>query len=195
MAATSAIEWTDATWNPIVGCTRVSEGCRNCYAERLTWRRAHMGVEKYQGLTKRVGGAIRWTGEVRLVHEALVQPLRWWQPKRIFVNSMSDLYHEKVRDAWLTRIFDVMVRADWHTFQILTKRRVSKLDTTDTPTPAETTSKTPPKEVDPRPAAARTKAQKYARRIIQLGFRALRKSTPLTRNVKQQLLDLVGDIR
>jgi protein gp37 len=116
------IEWATDVWNPLVGCTRVSPGCQHCYAERQAFRAAAMGIARYEGLTKKVGGEIRWTGEVRLVESALDLPLRWRRPRRIFVNSMSDLFHEKVSDDWLDKIFAVMALAPQHTYQILTKR-------------------------------------------------------------------------
>ncbi len=130
MGDRSAIEWTEASWNPLVGCSRVSEGCRHCYAERQAFRAAAMGISRYDGITKKVGEEIRWTGEVRLVESALDLPLRWKAPRRIFVNSMSDLFHEKVADEWIDQIFAVMVltarrssdASGPHTFQILTKR-------------------------------------------------------------------------
>jgi protein gp37 len=110
----TGIEWTDATWNPVRGCSRVSEGCRNCYAERFASR----GLPGYEGLTK--GG--KWTGDVRLVPEALDRPLKWKAPRRIFVNSMSDLFHESLAFEDILRIFEVMEKAKQHTFQVLTKR-------------------------------------------------------------------------
>jgi protein gp37 len=118
----TAIEWSEATWNPLAGCTRVSSGCTRCYAERTAYRLAAMGNEHYLGLTKKVGSEIRWTGEVRLVESALDLPLRWKKPRRIFVNSMSDLFHESVKDEWIAAIFAVMFLAGQHTYQILTKR-------------------------------------------------------------------------
>jgi protein gp37 len=111
MSEHSAIEWTDATWNPVTGCTKVSPGCKNCYAERLAFRLRAMGNSRYRN-----GFAIT------LHADQLVLPLRWRRPKRIFVNSMSDLFHEAVPDDYIRRVFDVMVQARWHTFQILTKR-------------------------------------------------------------------------
>jgi protein gp37 len=93
-----------------------------CYAERQAYRAAAMGIERYIGLTKKVGDEIRWTGEVRVVEAALTLPLRWTRPRRIFVNSMSDLFHEKVTDEAIDRIFAVMALTPWHTYQILTKR-------------------------------------------------------------------------
>ena len=121
MGDQSTIEWTQATWNPTVGCSRVSEGCRHCYAERQAFRAAAMGISRYDGITKKIGGEIRWTGEVRLVESALALPLRWKRPRRIFVNSMSDLFHEAVPDGWVMRILNVMARTP-HVYQILTKR-------------------------------------------------------------------------
>jgi protein gp37 len=121
MGATTGISWTDATWNPIRGCSRVSEGCRHCYAEMLAGRFSGPG-QPYEGLAKKVGGEARWTGEVRFIEKHLEDPLRWRKPRRIFVNSMSDLFHERVADEWLDRIFVVMALAPHHTFQVLTKR-------------------------------------------------------------------------
>jgi protein gp37 len=126
MADRTKIEWTDATWNPIRGCTRVSEGCRNCYAEVMAARFSDPGQWGH-GLAQRValpGGGTdhRWTGKVELVDAALDLPLRWRSPRRIFVNSTSDLFHEKVPDEWIDMVFAVMAVAPQHTFQVLTKR-------------------------------------------------------------------------
>lgn len=121
MADRSKIEWTEATWNPLRGCTRVSAGCQHCYAERVADRFSGPG-QPYEGLVKRVGGEPRWTGRVDFVESALDQPLRWKKPRMIFVNSMSDLFHESVPDAWIDRIFAVMALCPQHVFQILTKR-------------------------------------------------------------------------
>lgn len=107
----TGIEWTDATWNPVTGCTKVSPGCKHCYAERLAVRLRAMGNPRY-----RRGFA------VTLQPDLLSLPLRWRQPRRIFVNSMSDLFHEAVPGDYVRRVFDVMEQADWHIFQILTKR-------------------------------------------------------------------------
>jgi len=107
----SAIEWTDATWNPVTGCTKVSPGCKNCYAERLALRLQAMGNRRY-----RAGFS------VTMHRDQLELPLRWRQPKRVFVNSMSDLFHEQVPDEFILAVFNVMARATWHTFQVLTKR-------------------------------------------------------------------------
>jgi protein gp37 len=122
MADKSKIEWTDATWNPIRGCSRVSEGCRNCYAERIAARFSGPG-QPYEGTARRSPqGEGGWTGEVRFVPEVLEQPLRWKHPRRIFVNSMSDLFHENVQPEWFAKIWGVMIQSPQHTFQILTKR-------------------------------------------------------------------------
>ncbi len=111
MAAGSGIEWTEATWNPLTGCTKVSPGCKHCYAERLAKRLKAMGNPKY-------ANGFRLT-----LHEsALDLPLRWTAPRTIFVNSMSDLFHEAVPAEFVHRVFDVMGRAHWHRFQVLTKR-------------------------------------------------------------------------
>ena len=117
MGDRSGIEWTEATWNPLRGCSRVSEGCRNCYAEAVASRFSGEGMP-YEGLAKNG----KWTGKIRVVEEALERPLRWRRPRRIFVNSMSDLFHEKVDEQWIRNIFSVMEAAQRHTFQILTKR-------------------------------------------------------------------------
>ena len=129
MGDKTGISWTDATWNPLAGCSRVSEGCRRCYAELEAHRLGErLGQTKYQGLTKLVGGEPRWTGDVRLWEPALDQPLRWKRPRRIFVNSMSDLFHEAVPDEWIDQILGIMALATQHTFQVLTKRPRRMLD-------------------------------------------------------------------
>ena len=117
----TGIQWTDETWNPIRGCSRVSAGCVHCYAETTAGRFAGPG-QPYEGLVKRVGAEWRWTGEVRVVEKHLMDPLRWRTPRRVFVNSMSDLFHERVSDDDLDRIFAVMALAPQHIFQVLTKR-------------------------------------------------------------------------
>lgn len=127
MSETTNIEWTDATWNPIWGCSRVSKGCRHCYAEQIAGRFSGPG-KPYEGLVHKVGKEWRWTGELRLAKQVLKQPLHWQKPKRIFVNSMSDLFHEKVSRKWLDQIFAVMALCPHHTFQILTKRPERMLD-------------------------------------------------------------------
>jgi protein gp37 len=121
MSDDTKIEWADATWNPVRGCTRVSEGCRNCYAERVAARFSGPG-QPYDGLTEHGMTGPRWTGEVTFVESALFQPLRWKRPRRIFVNSMSDLFHGKLPDAAIDRIFAVMALTPQHTFMVLTKR-------------------------------------------------------------------------
>jgi protein gp37 len=107
----TGIEWTDATWNPVTGCTKISPGCKNCYAERLAARLHAMGNPRYRN-----GFA------VSLHPDLLTLPLRWRQPRRVFVNSMSDLFHDAVPDDFIMRVFATMVEAHWHVFQILTKR-------------------------------------------------------------------------
>jgi protein gp37 len=111
MASSSYIEWTDATWNPVTGCTKISPGCANCYAERLARRLQAMGSPHY-----RLGFDVAWHEDV------LDAPLTWRKPRRVFVNSMSDLFHEDVPFTFVERVFDVMRRAERHQFQILTKR-------------------------------------------------------------------------
>src|SRR6058998_3152069 len=111
MGNQSAIELTDATWNPVTGCTKVSPGCKHCYAERLALRLRAMGNPRYRG-----GFA------VTLHPDQLTLPLRWRQPRRVFVNSMSDLFHEAVPDDFILQVFEVMNTADRHIFQVLTKR-------------------------------------------------------------------------
>jgi protein gp37 len=120
--AESSIEWTDATWNPTAGCSIVSPGCTNCYAMRLAARLEVMGIEKYRGTTRRSGGRAKWTGRVRLDLAALSAPLSWRRPRRVFVNSMSDLFHEALPEDAIRKVWDVMAATPWHTFQILTKR-------------------------------------------------------------------------
>lgn len=165
MGEKTKIEWTEATWNPIRGCSVVSEGCRNCYAmqvaarfsqrywevwqgstlvssakQELTEAAARNKVENearngvvmearessegqaYAGLAYRNSSGAHWTGKVRLIEEHLEDPLRWKRPRRIFVNSMSDLFHESIPDEWIDRIFAVMATAPHHSFQVLTKR-------------------------------------------------------------------------
>jgi protein gp37 len=121
MGAKTGIEWTDSTWNPIRGCSRVSEGCRNCYAEAVAYRFSGKG-QPYEGLAVLKNDHPSWTGKVEFVEDHLLDPLHWKKPRRIFVNSMSDLFHEQVQDVWIDRIFAVMALAPQHTFQVLTKR-------------------------------------------------------------------------
>lgn len=120
--ADTTIEWTDATWNPVAGCTIMSAGCTNCYAMRMAARLEAMGVEKYRGLTRRSGGRAKWTGALRFDEDALSVPERWAKPRNVFVNSMSDLFHPDVPPEFIGRVWDVMKRTPRHTYQILTKR-------------------------------------------------------------------------
>lgn len=115
------IQWTDRTWNPTRGCSRVSEGCRNCYAERQAARFSDAGQYAYGFVTRTPSGP-RWTGRVELVEDKLREPLGWRKPSRVFVNSMSDLFHESLSDEAIDRVFAVMALAPQHTFQVLTKR-------------------------------------------------------------------------
>lgn len=111
MAETSTIEWTDSTWNPVTGCTKVSPGCKHCYAETF--------AERFRGVP---GHPYEQGFDLRLWPDRLQLPLKWKEPTRIFVNSMSDLFHENVPDDFIQQVFDVMVKADHHIFQVLTKR-------------------------------------------------------------------------
>ncbi len=111
MADSTSIEWTDSTWNPVTGCTKISAGCDNCYAERFS--------ERFRG-TK--GHPFQTGFDLTLRPARLEQPLAWRSPRMIFVNSMSDLFHKEIPQAFISRVFDTMERAHWHTFQILTKR-------------------------------------------------------------------------
>lgn len=122
MAEHSTIEWTDATWNPITGCTLVSEGCRHCYAATLAATRLK-NLPSRKGLARiNAAGEAKFTGEVRLNAEWIDQPLRWRRPRRIFVCAHGDLFHENVPDEWIDKVFAVMALASQHTFQVLTKR-------------------------------------------------------------------------
>jgi protein gp37 len=122
MADRTKIEWTDATWNPITGCSLISEGCRNCYAAELAASRLKNTPERF-GLAKRnAAGVAQFTGKVRFNEKWLDQPLRWRKRRRIFVCAHADLFHENVPDAWIDRIFAVMALCPQHTFQVLTKR-------------------------------------------------------------------------
>lgn len=127
----TGIEWTNETWNPVSGCTRVTAGCDNCYAVGQTYRCESMGQEKYAGLTvldKR--GKRHFNGVVRCHDSALAKPLKWKKGKMIFVNSMSDLFHKDVPLEFVKKVFDVIRRCPQHVFQVLTKRpeRVAELD-------------------------------------------------------------------
>ena len=117
----SKIEWTESTWNPVRGCTRVSEGCRFCYAERIAARFSGKGMA-YEGLANNTKAGPRWTQQVLPVPSLLNEPLKWKKPRRIFVNSMSDLFHEKIELDYIQKVFSVMKEAHWHQFQVLTKR-------------------------------------------------------------------------
>lgn len=121
MADNTKIEWTDATWNPITGCSVVSPGCTNCYAMGLAGTRLHK-IASRKGLTKKVNGKHVWTGEVRFNQQWLTQPLQWSKPRMIFVCAHGDLFAEGVKDEWLDQIFAVMALAPQHAFQVLTKR-------------------------------------------------------------------------
>ena len=118
MSVNSTIEWTDATWNPVRGCTKISPGCKHCYAEVF--------AERFRGVK---GHPYEQGFDLRLVPEKLGEPLRWRTPKMVFVNSMSDLFHDRVPEDYIEAVANVMVKADWHTFQVLTKRskRLAKL--------------------------------------------------------------------
>jgi protein gp37 len=111
MAQHSSIEWTDATWNPVRGCTKISPGCKHCYAERF--------AERFRGVP---GHPFEQGFDLRVIPEKLEEPLRWKKPQRIFVNSMSDLFHDEVPFKYIQKVFDVMNRANWHQYQVLTKR-------------------------------------------------------------------------
>jgi protein gp37 len=119
MAAQSKIEWTESTWNPVTGCTKISPGCNHCYAERMTRRLQAMGQPNYLN------------GFKPTIHERTLDlPLSWKKPQRIFVNSMSDLFHKDIPDEFILKVFDVMKRAHWHLFQVLTKRSERLLELT-----------------------------------------------------------------
>ena len=118
----TSIEWTDATWNPVAGCTVLTSGCTNCYAMAMAHRLEAMGHAKYAGLTRLSGGRPVWTGEVRPDPGSLGIPLRWRRPRRVFVNSMSDLFHPCVEVDFIRRVWQVQEAASAHVFQILTKR-------------------------------------------------------------------------
>jgi len=122
MAGLSDIEWTDATWNPVSGCLMVSPGCTNCYAMRMAARLQAMEHPAYTAVTRKSGNRPVWTGRLHLNHAALEIPLRWRSPRRVFVNSMSDLFQDGVPGEFIRDVWSVMGRAGWHTFQILTKR-------------------------------------------------------------------------
>lgn len=118
MSQLSSIEWTDATWNPVRGCTKISPGCKHCYAETF--------AERFRGVP---GHPYERGFDLRLVPEKLEEPLKWKRPRKIFVNSMSDLFHPDVPDSYIVEVCNVMMKADWHQYQVLTKRseRLSQL--------------------------------------------------------------------
>jgi protein gp37 len=128
--ADSDIEWTDKTWNPVAGCSVISPGCKNCYAMRMAGRLEAMGVAKYNGTTIRAAGRAVWSGKIVLDENSLFQPLGWTKKSRIFVNSMSDLFHEDVPDSFIVSVWNVMREANWHSYQILTKRPERLLEVT-----------------------------------------------------------------
>jgi protein gp37 len=120
--ADTSIEWTDATWNPVAGCTILTAGCTNCYAMRMAARLEAMGTAKYAGLTRKSGGRPKWTGKLFLDWNSLSIPAAWSKPRRVFVNSMSDLFHVDVPVDFIAAVWRVMAETPRHTFQILTKR-------------------------------------------------------------------------
>lgn len=122
MSGASSIEWTDVTWNPVAGCSIASAGCTNCYAMRMAARLQAMGHPKYTGTTRKSGRRYVWTGQVNADTSALDDPKRWKKSRRIFVNSMSDMFHEDVPEEFIQRVWDTMRQCDWHQFQVLTKR-------------------------------------------------------------------------
>lgn len=127
MADNSHIEWTEATWNPLLGCMKVSAGCQHCYAINQVHRMTGNPNPKIRGATEGLtrslpDGSLNWTGKVRTLPERLDQPLRWSRPRRIFVNSLSDLFHEDVPDVFINQVFAIMRLCPQHTFQVLTKR-------------------------------------------------------------------------
>ncbi|EHQ08292.1 DUF5131 family protein [Leptonema illini] len=121
MAINSKIEWTDATWNPVRGCTKISPGCKHCYAKTF--------AERFRGVK---GHPFENGFDLQLVPDKLLEPLKWKSPKKIFVNSMSDLFHEAIPDEYILKCFQIMAEANWHTYQVLTKRdaRMSALSHT-----------------------------------------------------------------
>ena len=127
--AGSQIEWTDATWNPVAGCSLASAGCKNCYAMYMARRLEAMGVDKYQGLTQKRGRNVTWNGVVREDNNSLLIPYKWKKSRKIFVNSMSDLFHDDVSEDFILSVWKVMDRTPQHNYQILTKRpeRMNKI--------------------------------------------------------------------
>jgi protein gp37 len=131
VSGSSSIEWTDATWNPVAGCDILSPGCTNCYAMRMAARLEAMGQQKYAGLTKKTSRQHVWTGKIKLDPASLMLPATWKKPRMIFVNSMSDLFHEDVPKKFVKAVFKVMAETPQHTYQVLTKRaeRLEELST------------------------------------------------------------------
>lgn len=127
MGDKTGILWTDATWNPLTGCSRVSDGCKFCYAEARAGTRLK-DSPRYKGLTKMTANGPRWTGEVRVIDEVLDQPIRWTKPRLVFVNSMSDLFHQNVAFDDIAAIFGIMAASPNHIFQVLTKRPKEMLE-------------------------------------------------------------------
>jgi len=122
MGVGSSIEWTEATWNPVAGCTVLSPGCTNCYAMRMARRLEAMGQRKYEGTTSISGGRAKWNGRIVLDEHSLELPRTWAKGRLIFVNSMSDLFHDTIPVEFIQRVFRVMQETPQHTYQILTKR-------------------------------------------------------------------------
>lgn len=122
MTQMTKIEWTDVTWNPVAGCTVATAGCTNCYAMRMAARLEAMGTAKYKGLTRKSGDRYVWTGKVFQDEKALAAPLTWKKPRTVFVNSMSDLFHPAVENAFIAKVWAVMAETPQHTYQVLTKR-------------------------------------------------------------------------
>lgn len=118
----TAIEWTDSTWNPVAGCSVMSSGCTNCYAMQMARRLEAMGVSKYKGLTRKSGSRTVWKGNVHEDHASLEIPIRWRKPRKVFVNSMSDLFHPSVSSDFIAKVWAVMEQTQRHSYQILTKR-------------------------------------------------------------------------
>jgi protein gp37 len=131
--AASDIEWTEATWNPIAGCSVLSPGCTNCYAMRMAARLQATGMVKYAGTTRKSGKRHVWTGRVNLDFRALTAPLAWKKPQRIFVNSMSDLFQDGADESFILQVWRIMGQAHWHSFQVLTKRPERMLDVLSKP--------------------------------------------------------------
>ncbi len=118
----TAIEWTDSTWNPVTGCSALSAGCTNCYAMPMARRLEAMGVGKYKGLTRKSGTRAVWKGNVHEDHASLDIPVKWKKPRKVFVNSMSDLFHPSVSSDFIAKVWSVMEMTPRHSYQILTKR-------------------------------------------------------------------------